>query len=137
MEAATGGQDVITFCGGLIAVLAAVGVPLHKALPCSLHPIRPNNPPTPTPDYQQSGDAAVTVAGPDGRVQMSLCCSGGQQGQQPGQTCGRVSPVGKGAAVLAGTQQPADGWAADQVSAGAVCLVACVDAAVTYHLHSV
>lgn len=128
VEAATGGQDVITFCGGLTAVLAAVGVPLHKALPSSLGPLAappscPNHPLTLSPDHDKDGAAAVTVEGPAGRVQMSQCCSGGQQGQQSEQICGRVSSVGEGAAVLAGTQQRADGLAVDQVSVGAVCLL--------------
>lgn len=131
VEAATGGQDVITFCGGLRAVLAAVGVPLHKALPSSLHPNRPNNSLTLSPDHDKDGAAASTVEGTAGRVQLLLCCSGGQQGQQPQQTCGRVSSVGEGAAVQAGTQQLADGLAVDQVSVGAVMPAAGVGTAVT------
>ncbi len=35
MEAATGGEDVVRFCGGLSAVLAAAAIPLQKALPCA------------------------------------------------------------------------------------------------------
>ncbi len=35
MEAATGGEDVVRFCGGLTAVLAAAAIPLQKALPCT------------------------------------------------------------------------------------------------------
>lgn len=34
VEAATGGEDVVRFCGGLKAVLGVAGIPLHKALPC-------------------------------------------------------------------------------------------------------
>ncbi|DBA70641.1 TPA: hypothetical protein ACH3X2_012024 [Trebouxia sp. C0005] len=32
VEAATGGEDVVRFCGGLTTVLAAAAIPLHKAL---------------------------------------------------------------------------------------------------------
>lgn len=32
IEAALGGHDVVQFCGGLAQVLAAAGVPVHKAL---------------------------------------------------------------------------------------------------------
>ncbi len=35
VEAATGGEDVVRFCGGLTAVLAAAAIPLQKALPCA------------------------------------------------------------------------------------------------------
>jgi len=35
VEAATGGEDVVRFCGGLSAVLAAAAIPLQKALPCA------------------------------------------------------------------------------------------------------
>ncbi len=35
VEAATGGQDVVRFCGGLHIVLRAAGLPLQKALPTS------------------------------------------------------------------------------------------------------
>ena len=35
VEAATGGEDVVGFCGGLTAVLAAAAIPLQKALPCA------------------------------------------------------------------------------------------------------
>ena len=35
MEAATGGEDVVRFCGGLSAVLAAAAIPLQKALSCA------------------------------------------------------------------------------------------------------
>ena len=34
VEAATGGEDVVKFCGGLKAVLGVASVPLHKALLC-------------------------------------------------------------------------------------------------------
>ena len=34
VEAATGGQDVVRFCGGLRAILGAAGLPLGNALPC-------------------------------------------------------------------------------------------------------
>lgn len=62
VEAATGGQDVIRFCGGLTAVLAAVGIPLSKALPSSqLQPSCPINPPTLQP--HRPGTAPVTAAG--------------------------------------------------------------------------
>ena len=39
METATGGEDVVRFCGGLSAVLAAAAVPLQKALPCADLPV--------------------------------------------------------------------------------------------------
>ena len=35
VEAATGGEDVVRFCGGLSAVLAAAAIPLQKALSCA------------------------------------------------------------------------------------------------------
>ena len=36
VEAATGGQDVVKFCGGLRPILAAANLPLGKALPALL-----------------------------------------------------------------------------------------------------
>ena len=117
VEAATGGQDVISFCGGLRAVLAAVGIPLQKALSSSLKPSCIDDLPKLQTDHHRDGDAAVTFAGGTGGLHLSERLSSEQQGQ-PEWTQG--NPAGGGVAVLEGAQQNLPGSAKDQVGFGAV-----------------
>lgn len=107
VEAATGGQDVIRFCGGLTAVLAAVGIPLSKALPSSLQPSSPVNPPTLQPD--RPGTATVTAAG---RAPASRCHS--NEGEQQLEQDQSQVPSGQSRDAVAAKQQAA-GSATEQV----------------------
>ena len=132
VEAATGGQDVITFCGGLKAVLAAVGIPLHKALPSSLPPSCIDKTPHIQTDQHRDGDAAVTLAGGTEGLHLSQCLSSKEQGQQPEWTHGNLHSAEGGVAVLEGAQQSLAGSAKDQVSFGSVML-----AASAQHVHSI
>ena len=114
VEAATGGQDVIRRCGGLRAVLAAVGIPMHKAQPSALQPSCIDRSPRLQTDLHIEGDAAVTLAGSNGGLHLEL--SSESQGQQSGGSHG--SCVGGGVAVLEGAKQDPAGSAKDQVSFG-------------------
>ena len=136
VEAATGGQDVIRFCGGLKAVLAAVGIPLHKAIPSSLRPSCSDKTPQIQTDCHRDGVAAVTLAGCTGGLHLSRCLSSEQQEQQPEWTnSNSVSTeggvAGVGVAAIEGAQQNLADSAKDQVSFDAGML-----AAPARHLHS-
>ena len=141
VEAATGGQDVISFCGGLRAVLAAVGIPLQKALSSSLQPSCIDDLPKLQTDHHRDGDAAVTLAGGTGGLHLSQRLSSEQQGQQPEWTQG--NPAGGGVAVLEGAQQNLPGSAKDQVGFGTVMLAASaqhlpgISQGPAQHLHSI
>ena len=131
VEAATGGQDVIRFCGGLRAVLAAVGIPLNKAQSSSLHQAQPSslqstcseNPPATQANPLENCHAAHAVANASGRLHLSRR-SASEQGQQPELTHDSLPSAGAGAAVLEGALQNLAGSAKDQVSFGTIVLAA-------------
>lgn len=124
VEAATGGQDVIRFCGGLKAVLAAVGIPLNKAQPSSLQSTCSDNPPASQANPPEDCHAARAVAGAAGGLHLSRRSGSERQGQQPEWTHGNLPSDRAGVAVLEGAQQNLAGSAKDQVSFGAIVLAA-------------
>ena len=97
MEAATGGEDVVRFCGGLEAVLGAAGVSLQKALPCphtgttcSQHNVVSQSNNQQSHDGANHQGSAALVPGAE-----QNCCESVQQGAEPSED-----------SILIGTAQP-------------------------------
>ena len=121
VEAATGGQDVVRFCGGLKAILAAAGIPLGRALADSEQPK-----PTANESSLQVGKTAVTAANMGNSVQLSGQHEHSQQ-QQSAVGHGSLVSIKEGHAVFEDAQQQLAAALKDQVGMVVTCLLlACV-----------
>ena len=117
VEAATGGQDVVRFCGGLKAILAAAGIPLGKALADLEQPKPTANQPS-----LQSGKTAVTAANMGHSGQLSGQHEHAQQHRSEASSGSLVS-IEEGHAAFEDAQQQLAAALKDQVSFVMPCLL--------------